>query len=193
MNRVVSPDRKPVTPNVSALGLLAGLILLPAIVGCPGTLSGEFATPGGSGGSGMTGGTGGTDVPGTGGTMVGSTGGSGMPGTGGTSGPPCDAPNMVFKTTCDGAACHSTGSPFGVFATDTPETGLVGKNALLSTGTCNGKPLIDTANPANSVVLIRVKGDTCGEVMPAKSIDPMAVPLTPAQIDCLTSWIASKR
>lgn len=192
MNRVVSPDRKPVAAHVSTLGLLAGLILLPTIVGCPGTLSGEFVTPGGSGGSVMPGGTGGTTVPGSGGMTGGGTGGAVMPGTGG-SGPPCDAPNMVFKTTCDGAACHSVGSPFGVFATDTPETGLVGKNALLSTGPCNGRPLIDSANPENSVVLTRVKGMTCGEVMPAKSIDPMAVPLTQAQIDCLTSWVASKR
>lgn len=175
------------TPRLSVFAVIAGLLLLAGVTGCPGTLEGgPWPDAGETGSGGGTGGSSGTGGSGSGGS------GSGGSGSGGNGGIVCDAPAMVFKVTCAGSSCHDTGSAFGAFGVDHPETALKGKNALFSTGSCAGKPLIDSANPASSVVLMRAKGGTCGEQMPDKAIDSTVSYLTPGQLDCLTSWVTDQ-
>lgn len=108
-------------------------------------------------------------------------------------GPPCDAPVMVFKPTCAGSGCHDAGSIFGAFAVDSPEGALIDKPAA-ATGPCGGRKLLDPAAPGDSVLLARLKGTSCGPLMPysfSQATMPALV-LTPAQIDCVNSWVLSK-
>jgi hypothetical protein len=114
-------------------------------------------------------------------------------GTGGAGGAPCDAPNMVFKTTCTGANCHGPG-PFPPDFQGDP-TGLVVGRASISVAPCTGMPIVNAANPAASVLLTRINGATCGEQMPSNIDNPDArrPVLTQQQIDCVTSWVMSKK
>lgn len=185
MNRVVSADRTEESRDLFPRPLLAALVL----VGCAGSL-----------GEGFGGGTGGSGGPGSGGAGpsssggAGGTGGSSPIGTGGMSSPACNAPVMVFKPTCAGMLCHDAGSQFGVFAVDSPDGALVDKPAALA-GPCGGRKLVDTAAPEDSVLLARLKGTTCGTLMPY-SFNPAAMPaivLTSDQIECVNSWVLSKR
>lgn len=179
MQRPVSYGRVQAAARLSTAGLLAGLFLLPALTGCPGSLgAGNWPTASGSGGSG---------VQGTGGNTVTGTGGMGA-GTGGaTAG--CDAPTQVFQTSCVGSVCHEAGSPFaGVFSVASTRSSLVGK-ASMSAAPCAGKPIIDGANPSASVLLTRIMGATCGEQMPSKLVNPNNPPLSQTAMDCVTSWV----
>jgi hypothetical protein len=114
-------------------------------------------------------------------------------GTGGVSG--CDAPNMVFKTTCTGSNCHGPGPFPPSFEVADPSSMLVGQPALTSTSSCTGMPLVNAADPAASVLLTRLKGATCGEQMPSNfdMPDALRVPITQQQLDCVTSWVMAKK
>jgi hypothetical protein len=157
--------------RLHVLAAIAGLSL-PLMAGCPGSLGGTgWPQPGGTGSGGAGTGTGGA---GTG------TGGSGT-GTGGASAP-CDAPAMVFPS-CVNANCHK---PMGPYPPDLSAAGVANlktTNALFSSGPCANQPFI-TADKANSPILKRIQGTTCGPQM------PMGLPaLMPDQISCVTSWV----
>lgn len=192
MNRVVVPDRKPLAAKLSTLGLLAGLILLPAIVGCPGTLSSDF-NMGGSGGA-APGATGGATGTGSGGTNGGGTGGSPtQAGTGGSSMPancPTDMP-MAIATSCGGGSCHDPG--FASVWQDLVSPGvasrLINKPARASM-MCNGETLlVRPSKPAAGVLFERLNTATCGlQKMPPATMNPN--PLPPANfVDCLKTWL----
>lgn len=156
-------------PRLRSIGLLASIILVLAATGCPGTLDPRFApeTPGGTGG--MAGGTGGAT----------GTGGMGMPL------PPCDAPTMVFVTTCGAAGCHD-GATFSPNLASDQLANLVGAHAFSSGAPCKGQLLLNPAAPASSVLLTRMSGKTCGEQMPFG-----AAALPQSAIDCVTSWVTA--
>jgi hypothetical protein len=168
MKSSVSHGSPRLTARLQVLALLAGLSV-PVLSGCPGALEGSgWPMPTGSGG-----------MTGTG------TGGSGT-GTGGGGAGPCDAPAMVFPS-CISAACHK---PTGGFGPDLSPAGLAGlttMTTLFSTGPCAGKTFITPADKANSPLLKKVQGDTCGAQMPY-----MMPPLPTDQINCIVGWVNSQ-
>jgi hypothetical protein len=143
----------------------------------------------GSGGS-STGGssTGGTNGGSTGGTNGGSTGGTNGGATGGTSGMvACDAPTQVFVKSCAISGCHMMAFLPELSAATAAQ--LKGAKAATSTAPCAGQPLLNSANPSASPILVRVLGSTCGAQMPDKDINPSVSYLSQTDIDCLTSWV----
>lgn len=169
MKSSVSHGRAPSTARLQVLALIAGLSL-PLLGGCPGQLGGGPWPPVVGTGSGGATGTG--------------TGGSGT-GTGGASNA-CDAPTMVFPS-CVSASCHL---PTGFFPPDLSAANaasrLAGVTAATSAGPCVGKKMIETGDRANSVLLKRVEGTTCGALMPY-----MMPALSQTQMDCLTNWVTT--
>ncbi len=175
------------------------LFVLPLLAGCPGTLGGGYPGPvGGTGGASMSGSggsstggssTGGTNGGSTGGTNGSSTGGTnGGSATGGTSGTvACDAPTQVFAKSCAISGCHLMLFPPDLSAATAAQ--LKGANAATSTPPCAGQPLLNSANPSTSPILLRVLGSTCGPQMPDKQINPSVSYLSQTDIDCLTSWV----
>ena len=92
MNRPFSERQDQAFSRLPSLALLASLMLVPVLAGCPGTLDARFLSGGGTGGM----------------TAMSGTGGAGV------AGPPCDAPIMYFQATdatgCALAgACHDAG------------------------------------------------------------------------------------
>ena len=185
MQRPVSDGRVQVAARLSTAGLLAGLFLLPALTGCPGSLgAGNWPTASGSGGSG---------VSGTGGNTQTGTGGMQAMGTGGSTGCPTDMPALVVQT-CGGASCHDSGpgAVWGDFVSPGLASRLIGKPAgPLSTG-CNGQTmLVNPTKPAAGVLFERLTTNTCGnppDKMPLTAVPPNPAP--PANfVDCLKAWL----
>jgi hypothetical protein len=127
---------------------------------------------------------------GTGGSGMTGSGGSGMSGSGGGSGTVCDAPTKVLPG-CVSAACHKPTGPFTpdlmAGASDgTMKTRLAGSTAIYSMSTCNGQPIINSADRASSTLLKRIQGTSCGPQMPND-----LPPLNSADMECLTSWVTA--
>jgi hypothetical protein len=115
----------------------------------------------------------------------------GQGGSGGAT--PCDAPKMVFATSCAIPGCHAASSAGGA-GLDLASTGVVGR--LLGQGpstnvaagaVCDsvGKPyLVAGSNPATGLLIDKIDAAkvTCGS--------PMSVlgQLTSTQITCLSAW-----
>jgi hypothetical protein len=171
-------DRAPPPDRLGIVGLVT-LGWLSALAGCPGHLSSDFPLTGtGSGGSG------------SGGSETGSGGAGGDSGDGGGSGgspAPCDAPKMVFATSCAAmAGCH-TAADFLNLTGDDAATRLIGKPEILSP-MCAGMNLVNKTPPADGVLFKLLTGTTCGTQMPL----PPAAPLTMEQMNCVRDWITSK-
>ncbi|MEO5769579.1 MAG: hypothetical protein ABIS92_14595 [Polyangia bacterium] len=171
MNRPISSRRSPVVARLSTLALLAGLLVLPVLAGCPGSL-GAGPWPDSTGGGGATG-----------------TGGNSSPGSGGSGVAACDAPNMIFMPKCSEARCHG---PAGLFPPDFSKlNALKTTKATSSTMTCAMKLITDPATPAMTVLMARINGTTCGEQMPSKLFNPDVTYLTQQEIECVSSWVTS--
>lgn len=187
MNRRFSERQTPTAARLGTagtlakVGFIAGLILIPAaIMGCAGQLDSSITPRDGTGGSGQVG---------TGGSNNAGTGGSGQTGTGGSSGMTCDAVKQVFMPSCaSNGSCHQ---PVGVFPPKLDGTAdLKTLTALTSTGPCAGKKIIEPADRANSVLITRVKGDSCGHQMPDMMLGIAGIQhLSQTDVDCLTSWV----
>ena len=178
MKRPLSRREKHPPIRLRGIGLFAGLLLAPVLAGCPGSLgAGDWpAVPGGgppgSGGAGaMSGGTGGANV---------------VPPP-----PNCDAVTMYFQKEdpvngCAGAACHG-GTIFGI---DLASAGvwdrLLNKPASQA-GACKGMPLVNPTKPASGVLISRVAGLACGDIMPYTG-DPTTPP-KPDLVTCITGWV----
>jgi hypothetical protein len=90
-----------------------------------------------------------------------------------------------LNTKCNGGGCHGDGSAFGNFAASEEDAlAVVDEDAI---ATCSGEgPLIDPANPRQSVIMQKVLGTaTCGSPM------PLGIPLEDSEIDCIEEWIGS--
>jgi hypothetical protein len=144
--------------------------------------SGNEAGAAGSDGGGSSGAAGAGGAGNEGGA-AGSGGAGGSAGTGGSGGGTCDG-FAVLTANCSEAACHGTPGPFGNFASsEDAALAFVGEEG----GTvCNGYgPLIDPANPEDSVLVLKLTGEAeCGGQMPQG-----ADPLSQADIDCVVEWI----
>lgn len=156
MIRSVVRSLSPKQLGLCAFGLMVGL-LLPLATGCPGSLEGNWppATGTGSGGS------------------------SGSGGAGGSLGF-CDAPNQVFKNPtnlCFG--CH----PANLTTPPDLATPVVTGNSVSASSTCQGMPFIDRTTPANSVLVKRVMGTSCGPQMPI-----LGFTLSAADQACVLDW-----
>jgi hypothetical protein len=148
-----------------ALAVIAGA----SVTGCPGTLDNpsQFSEPIGDGSSGS----GGTD------------------GSGGSGGAvqcaiaAASVPDQLFREKCATSACHDASNPAG--GLDMVTAGLEGRLLDQMSSQCPGKILVDTTNPANSLMYEKVSRvpDDCGERM------PFGGELTPAEIACVRDWI----
>ena len=106
---------------------------------------------------------------------------------------PCDAPKMVFATSCAIAGCHAPNSAGGA-GLDLGSAGVVGR--LLGQGpstntsggalcTDAGKPyLVAGSNPATGLLMDKMDAAklTCGTAM------SLLGQLTAAQLTCLSAW-----
>jgi hypothetical protein len=118
------------------------------------------------------------------GRFSGQFGGGGGGGTGGSDAGTCPDVPMLFATTCTGSGCHNSASP--VEGLDLQSPGLY---ARLSGVKPMGGPglLIDPANPASSVVYLKLMSPPpFGSRMPLTG-----TPLSAADIACVLSWITS--
>ena len=121
------------------------------------------------------------------------------PGAGGTGAVPaadCDAPALYFRATdattgCAAAGvCHdSVGVTFSKLnlVDANPWQRLLNQPAMGVDGpACKGMLLVDGTNRANSVILKRVSGDTCGAdtLMPLGAASPQK-----EVVDCITAWV----
>ena len=156
--------------------------------GCAGELEGNFPPPGGGSG-GDSSGSGGSGS-GSGGTTGsgGGTGSGGSTGSGGASMATCDAPTMIFKKTCGVAACHDAGATSPGLTGANPETNLIGKTSVFSSGGCDGETkLVNSTKPASGVFIKRITTGDCIDQMPQG-----APALTADQVKCVTDWLNSK-
>ena len=171
--RARSRDGRPNPAGIALFGM-ATVVGLTLLGGCPGHLGPEFpATRDETGGGGM----------GSGGSS--GTGGDSGSGGDGAGPPPCDAPTMVFQTSCAATGgCHTATDSLTLVGSDV-EKNVIGVKAT-QTITCNGMNLVNPAPPADGVLLKVLTGNTCGIEMP---IGPA---LMPEQIDCIRGWINSK-
>jgi hypothetical protein len=174
---------RPLLPARPGLIGLVALGCVAALTGCPGHLGAEFpdatAERGGSASGGSETGTGGTG--GTGGEAS----DDGGTGSGGSSAP-CNAPKMIFASSCAMSGCHGAGDFLDLSGND-PSTHLIGKPQVLSPS-CAGMDLVNSTPPANGVLFKLLTGNTCGTQMP---LPPYAA-LTMEQVDCVRDWIMSK-
>lgn len=184
MRRFTSLRAHDVVPRFGAVGLLAGLMMIPVLAGCPGSLgSGAWQPPPGYG----TSGTGGTTAPpmGTGGMMAASG---------------CDAPTMYFKSTDASTGCALAGACHDAMGAALSKlnlvdagvwTRLVGVAASSTLGPkCVGMPYVNNAKPASGVLLTRVgvvDGCGAGTLMPLGS-----TAVNQPILDCITSWVNSQ-
>ncbi len=178
MNRPFSERQDQAFSRLPSLALLASLMLVPVLAGCPGTLDPRFLNGGGAGGMIVMGGTGGAGV----------------------AGPPCDAPIMYFQATdatgCALAgACHDASGAAALSKLNLADAGVWSRlsnvPAASPTGTkCLGMPLVNPTRPAGGVLITRVSVvDGCGPgtLMPfgAQAVNqPIAA--------CITSWVNSQ-
>jgi hypothetical protein len=141
---------------------------------------------GGAGGVG--GGTGGA-TGGTGGATGGTGGASGAGGTGGGMLDPCMGPLMTSK--CSLSGCHastvmSAGLDLSAAVIAAPQSLVDKPNKGMTPGcTAGSSKIIDSQNPAQSLLYIKVTAPTCGDKMPAGST------LAPAETGCILNWIKS--
>jgi hypothetical protein len=146
-------------------------LAIPFLAGCPGSLDPVFlAAPGGVMGAG---------------------------GTGAVPAATCDAPALYFRAT-DATGCGVPGvchDPAGAafsklnLVDANPWQRLLNQPAMSVGGpACMGMLLVDGANRANSVILKRVGGDTCGTdtLMPQGVASPQK-----DAVDCITAWVMS--
>jgi len=175
----------------------------PGTGGIPGTSTGGSNQGGAIGQGGLTNQGGVTNqggAPGSGGTNTGGAAGvgpGGMPSTGGAQQNVAmpDCAKTILATKC-GNICHAVSTPvFGSLLLAGNEMDIVQR--LLDVPATNdsvqnkescvpGALLIDSANPAESVFLKRIKGtQDCGTRMPD------ATGLSATEIQCIESWIMS--
>jgi hypothetical protein len=168
MKRSVADGRVTAVARLPFLGVLVVGLLLPVMTGCPGALEGSWPAPTGGGA--------------TGGMSGGGTGGSGTTGA-------CDAVAKVFSngtpTACASSGCHSAVFPPLLTGTSADIWPRLFNQPQLAQNSCPGN-YVDGANLANSVILKRVSGNSCGAntLMPYLSTAPDQM-----IVDCLTSWI----
>ncbi|MBC8133358.1 MAG: hypothetical protein H7X95_10295 [Deltaproteobacteria bacterium] len=172
MNRPVSDGRVSVAARLRTVGVIAGLALLPALMGCPGTLG---AGPwDGTGGVGPTG-SGGSGIPGTGGGM----------GTGGMMAA-CDDVPTVMMTSCAGAACHPI---FGDFAKpDMLASRLINQNVQFNPA-CGQTKLINPGKPVTGALIDKLTNDSCGARMPPPPPGNPNPALPANFVECLKAWL----
>jgi hypothetical protein len=111
-------------------------------------------------------------------------------GTGGTSGVvACDAPTMVFASTCSQIGCHASSTPAG--GLDLASAGVAGRlfnkpSAGANNAVCasNTTPyLMGGSNPATGFLFDKLKATPpCGLAMPEIGT------LTATQTTCLNDW-----
>jgi cellulose 1,4-beta-cellobiosidase len=145
----------------------AAVLLVLAPAGCPGSLEdpGQFesADSSASTSSGAAGGT-------TGGTSGGGT---------------CDAPDMIFTTTCGAAGCHNAASAAFAGNLDLVSPGLASRLVNVPANAMPSLFYIDTANPSQSVLLTKLTSTPpFGAQMPY-----LSTPLSSSQIQCVTEWV----
>jgi hypothetical protein len=116
---------------------------------------------------------------------------AGQAGSGGTA--PCDAPKMVFATSCGIPGCHAAGSTSGA-GLDLASAGVVGRlvGQGPSTNTSAGALCADVgktylvagSNPATGLLMDKIDATkvTCGSAM------SLLGGLNSSQITCLTAW-----
>ena len=153
---------------------------------------------GGSGGSASTAGSGGrAPAAGNGGsageddeTPAGGAAGSG--GSGGGSDDPGTEPDCdgfeILKTSCGSAGCHGPGSGVGNWAEslEDAQTFIDSEPVTAGCGSVDAV-LIDTENPAESLIIQKVDGaPPCGGAMPI-----VGDKLTDEQISCVQEWMQS--
>jgi hypothetical protein len=172
--------RLPARPGIIGL---AALGCVAALTGCPGHLGADFpdaaAERGGSASGGSESGTGGSSGTGGEGSDAGESGSGG-------SSAPCNAPVMIFASSCAMSGCHGAGDFLDLSGND-PSAHLIGKPEVLSPS-CAGMDLVNSTAPADGVLFKLLTGKTCGEQMP---LAPYAA-LTMGQVNCVRDWIMSK-
>lgn len=82
---------------------------------------------------------------------------------------------------CALSGCHVNMFPAGSLDLQSPNPGM----RIIGVMSQCGGPLGDPANPDNSVILKKLKGNQCGTRMPL-GMDP----LSNGDIDCIKAWIA---
>lgn len=99
----------------------------------------------------------------------------------------CDAVTEVLVPSCGGSGCHQ-GVGIGNFGVGEEEAvSYVDKSPVSNVGLCG--LMIDSNNPARSMILTKVTGgapyneDDCKQLMPPNRALPQD------QVDCLRSWI----
>lgn len=89
----------------------------------------------------------------------------------------------IFTNSCVNAGCHpGGGAPFSLRAGESYAQ-LVNQNATV--GPCQGQRRVIPADPANSVLVKRVEGSTCGNRMPLGGSQ-----LPAASIQLIRDWIS---
>jgi hypothetical protein len=98
----------------------------------------------------------------------------------------CDV-EQLFMDTCTGTGCHGAGTPAA--GVDLVTAGVAARlvDAPAST-TCPGRVEIDSADPANSLILEKVSEamPSCGAAMPF-----LGEMLTPEEIACVEEWVTA--
>lgn len=104
----------------------------------------------------------------------------------------CDAETMYFKSTdlgkggCGPLGCHTPGGFPPDLASDDAWSRLAGKPATYQSP-CKDQPYVNSAKPADGVLIKRLNGMSCGAIMPFGATSP-----NQAALDCITSWVNSK-
>lgn len=94
----------------------------------------------------------------------------------------CDAPNQVFRSNTNLCfLCHPVGNSTPPDLT----TPIVTGNSSSVMSLCQGMPFINRTNPANSVLVKRVMGTSCGPQMPI-----LGFTLSAADQACVADWAA---
>lgn len=150
--------------------------------GSAGAGGGGGAEPSGGGAAGA-GGNDGAGAGAGGGAPVAGASGSGN--TGGND--RCDAPGTILVSRCGSAGCHNDGSPLGGFGVDDPAVLADFVGAPSNYPDCSS-PIIDAADPENSLIYIKLQEDfpfECGNLqMPANGEF-----LTPDEEACVLDWL----
>lgn len=94
----------------------------------------------------------------------------------------CPDTPMFLSQKCALAGCHVSMFPAGLLDLQSPNPGM----RIIGVMSQCGGPLGDPANPDNSVMLKKLKGNQCGTRMPLGM-----TPLSNGEIDCIKNWIAA--
>lgn len=88
---------------------------------------------------------------------------------------------------CGTGGCHDASATAAAMLNLATASGLAMRvMGVPAKSSCVGRPLLDTANTDNSVLVSKITGTTCGQQMP-----PIAGPLSATEIDCVKRWAAS--